>query len=197
MNLLRNLIFGCFLFQSQYALGSVVYLKAQLGMSVTTDGTLDGSDVNTQIAAPYPITLGLGVNVGGMSSFALEINYETMDIEDLPPSVTAIGSDTQTQVSAMLNYYFHTPKIFVLEPFIGLGVGYTELTIEKNEFKGDSFSWQISAGTDIRYSDFLYLVGELRVFNPTEFALTDSNDVDVGDFNTTQVKLLVGLKLKF
>lgn len=166
-------------------------------MSVTTDGTFDGSDVDTKIAAPYPITLGLGIKVGAMSSLALEINYETADIEELPPSVTAIGSDTQTQVSALINYYFHAPKLFFLEPFLGFGVGFTELTIEKNEFEGDSFTWQVSAGTDIKYSDFLYLVGELRVFKPTEFSLTDSNDVEVGDFNTTQVKLLVGLKLKF
>jgi opacity protein-like surface antigen len=196
MLLIRNLFILCFFLNSTQALGSTLYIKGQLGLSVTTDGTIDGSEVDTHLAAPYPVTLGLGVYVAPMSSLSLELNYETMDITELPPSVTAIGSDTQTQVSAMFNYYFHAPKILILEPFFGAGVGYTQLTIEDNDFQGEGFTWQVTAGADIYYSDVVYLVMEFRFFNFVGVQLSDQNNVDVGEFNTSQVKLMVGLKVK-
>lgn len=177
------------------AYADIFYLKGQLGLSVTTDGTLSGSDVNTKVAAPYPITLGIGFHLGKSHSLALDLNYETMKVTELPPSVTAIGSDTQTQVSAMLNYYYHFPDLLILQPFLGFGAGYTQLTIEKNDFEGDGFTWQAILGTDINYSDFLSFVTELRFFNPVDISLSDSNDIEVGKFNTSQIKLLVGVKL--
>ena len=190
------LVFFLLLF-SDPVLAKLIYVKGQLGMSVTTDGSIDGTDVNTKLAAPYPITLGLGVYVTSVSSLALELNYETTKIDELPPSITAIGSDTQTQVSAMLSYYYHTPKLFILEPFVGAGAGYTQLKIQKNDFEGESFTWQATVGTDISYSDSLQFVIEGRVFKPVDIQLTDENNVDVGEFNTTQIKLLAGIKLKF
>lgn len=196
MFLASRLFVLCLFFYSPQVFAGLVYFKGQLGLSVTTDGTLDNSEVDTQLAAPYPITLGVGFHLGAMHSLSLELNYETMDIDELPPSITAIGSDTQTQVSAMLNYYFHTPKLLILEPFLGLGVGYTQLTIEKNDFEGEGFTWQVILGSDIRYTDFIYLSTELRLFNPVDVSLSDSNNVDVGDFDTSQVKLMVGLKIK-
>lgn len=182
---------------SSAASAKLLYLKGQLGMSVTSDGSIDGTDVDTELAAPYPITLGLGVYITQSSSLALELNYETTKIDELPPSITAIGSDTQTQVAALLNYYYHTPKIFILEPFFGAGVGYTELKIQKNDFEGEGMTWQVSVGTDISYSDWLQFVIEGRVFKPIDVELTDENNIDVGEFNATQIKLLAGIKLKF
>lgn len=195
-NLIVIIFFGLIPFYNQ-ALADVMYFKGQLGLSVTTDGSIDGIDVNTQLAAPYPITLGVGLHLGSSHSLALEINYETTKIDELPPSITAIGSDTQTQVAALLNYYYHLPEILIFQPFFGAGAGYTELKIQKNDFKGESFTWQISLGTDIGYTDWLRFVVEARVFKPVDLSLTDENNVDVGDFNTTQVKLLAGVKLKF
>jgi hypothetical protein len=196
MFLLSRLFIFTLFFYTPQAFAGLVYLKGQLGLSVTTDGTIDNSEVDTQLAAPYPITLGVGFHLSPMHSLSLELNYETMDIDELPPSITAIGSDTQTQVSAMFNYYFHTPKLLILEPFLGLGVGYTQLTIEKNDFEGEGFTWQVILGADVKYTDFIYLSTELRLFNPVDVSLSDSNNVEVGDFDTSQVKLMVGLKIK-
>ncbi len=193
---LKRLCVAWLLFYSPSAFGSLLYVKGQLGLSVATDGTLDGAEVNTQIAAPYPVTLGFGVHLGAMHSLSLEVNYETMKIDELPPAVTTIGSDTQTQVSAMFNYYFHTPKLLLLEPFLGLGVGYTQLTIEDNDFEGEGFTWQAIVGCDIRYSDFIYFSTEVRLFNPIDISLSDVDNIDKGDFDTSQIKLMVGLKLK-
>lgn len=182
----------CFLSPKAFAL---VYLKAQLGVSVTTDGTVDGTDFDTEIAAPYPITLGLGIKTSPLTSLALEVNYETTDLEELPASFTA-SSDTKKQFSTMLNLYFHTPKILGFEAFAGVGAGYTELTIDKNDYKGDGFTWQLSAGADIPLSKVLALVIEGRFFQPLDINLKDNNELDVGEFDTSQAKLLVGVKLK-
>jgi outer membrane protein W len=197
MFLSEGLIVATILFFSSYSQASLIYIKGQLGMSVATNGSIDGTDVNTQLAAPYPVTLGLGVHLTSMSSLALEINYETMDIEKLPPGLTSISEDTQVQTSAMLNYYFHFPEVIFIQPYFGVGAGYVDLKIEKNDFEGQSFTWQSSLGADIEYTSMLNFVLELRVFKPTDLDLDDQNNVNIGQFNTTQVKLLAGVKIKF
>lgn len=174
---------------------NLMYLKAQVGLPVVTDGSIDGTDVDTSFDPPYPITLGFGVFITPMTSLALEVNYETGEVTDLPPTMIG-GSDDIKQFGALLNFYFHFPSILRFEPFVGAGVGYSVLTIDNNDYSGEGFIWQISAGLDINWTDFLAITGEARLLEPLSVDIKDDGGVDVGDFDFTHARIMVGIKLK-
>lgn len=171
----------------------LVYLKAQLGLPMVTDGTIDGTDIDTDVEAPYPITVGLGAFISPLFSLALEINYETAKVTELPSTIT---DDNTKQFGALLNLYFHFPEVLSLEPFIGGGLGYALVRVEENDLTGDGSIWQLSAGFDLNLSEFIALTAEARFLEPIDISLTDENDVDVGDFDYTNARFLVGLKFK-
>lgn len=174
---------------------SLMYIKAQLGLPVVTDGTIDGTDIDTNFDAPYPMTLGFGVFITPLTSIALEINYETAEIDELPPSMIG-GTDDTKQFGALLNFYFHFPSILKLEPFVGTGIGYSMVSINDNDYSGDGFIWQLSAGLDINLKDFLALTAEARFLEPLKIDLEDGGGVDVGEFDFSYTRLMVGVKFK-
>lgn len=190
--ILLALVVTLFSSQDAFAL-DLVYIKGMLGVGLTTDGTIDGTDVDTDIAAPYPITIGAGAFVSPLFSLGLEINYETAEITEIPSSVT---EDDTKQFGALLNFYFHFPTILKISPFIGAGAGYTIVTLTDNDYEGDGFIWLLTAGFDVNLNEFLSLTSEVRFMEPLDINLEDENGDPVGDFNFSQAKLLVGLKIK-
>lgn len=174
---------------------SIMYLKAQVGLPVVTDGSIDGTDIDTSFDPPYPITLGFGMHFSPLMSLALEVNYETAELTDLPPSMIG-GSDDLKQFGALLNFYFHFPEILVVEPFAGIGLGYSVVKIDNNDYSGDGFIWQISAGVDLNLKDFLALTAEARLLEPVSIDIEDGGGVDVGKLDFTHARFMVGLKFK-
>ncbi len=173
----------------------LVYIKGQVGMALTTDGTIGNSKVDYDIAAPYPVNIGVGVYFSPLFSLALEINYETQDLEEIPDTVT---NDEKKEVSGMLNLYFHLPSLLGIEPFVGIGAGFTKITIEENDYDTDGFIYNIGVGLDYKLSGFLNLVAEARIEDPIEdLKLDGAGSLDREDLDYTKAKFLVGLKLKF
>lgn len=172
----------------------IFYVKGQVGMVITTDGTIGNTDVDYDIAAPYPITIGAGMYFSPLFSLALEINYETQELQDIPDTIT---NDDRKELSGFLNLYFHLPKLLLIEPFIGVGAGYTTITIEENDYETDGFSWHVGAGFDYDLSSLLSLVFEARLETPVGLELEGAGSLDREDIDYTKAKLLVGLKLNF
>ncbi|MCO5113978.1 MAG: porin family protein [Bdellovibrionaceae bacterium] len=173
----------------------LMYVKAQVGLPVVTDGSIDGTDIDTSFDPPYPITLGFGVYMSPLTSLALEVNYETAELTDLPPSMLG-GSDDMKQFGALLNFYFHFPALMIVEPFAGVGLGYSIVTIDNNDYDGKGFIWQISAGVDINLKEFMALTAEARLLEPISIDIKDGGGVDVGELDYTHARLMVGLKFK-
>lgn len=189
------IVLATFFISTQASAISLFYVKGQVGMAITTDGTIGNTDVDYDIAAPYPVTIGAGMYISPLFSLALEINYETQDLEDFPDTLT---NEEKRELSSILNLYVHLPGILGISPFINIGAGYTQITIENNDYDTEGFIYNVGVGFDYKLSGFLSLVAEARVEDPIEdFELEGSGSLDREDIDYTKAKLLVGLKLKF
>jgi OOP family OmpA-OmpF porin len=163
------------------------YGRVDGGYSV--DGEVDFNNGATyDLEEDWMAGLGVGYAFGPGLRLEGELSYRTNELDTFPADVTT--------TSAMLNAYYDFNRGGRFEPYLGLGIGATDVEFDGTPEDVDvGAAWQAMAGVAIGLTDRLDLDIGYRYFQGIELEWDDG--ISSGDFDYTHQAVTVGLRWQF
>jgi len=138
------------------------------------------------IKASFDQNLGYGGAIGyKLTSLRVEGEFvaarNSFDSSTFGPSTTTTGSLTHN--AAMLNAYLDIFKFLMIEPYIGVGVGYMEVKADNLSFTGgprydssdDVVAYQAMAGVNVALTSHLRVGAGLRYITSDKSSFNNSS----------------------
>ncbi len=178
------------------AAGAATQAQATEGWYGRVDGgySVDG-EIDFNNGATYDLDddwmAGGGVGYAFSRGFRLEgeLSYRTNELDTYPADISA--------TSAMLNLYYDFNRGGRFEPYVGVGIGATDLEFDGTPEDIDiGGAWQAIAGVAIGLTDRLDLDIGYRYFQGIELEWDDGVGSS-GDFDYTHQAVTVGLRWQF
>ncbi len=184
--------------------GPKIYVKADVGAAVA--GEIGGGDAEFDLDEGVNTGGAIGIDFGRVRAEA-ELRYSSSDLDIDDPTITAADADA---LYGFVNVYAEPVKVLGIEPFLGVGIGVVDSSIEVEatsanvnvgavdlDDDANSFAYQLIGGVAYDVNRLLTIEGSVRYIDTLEGTFDNASTSEELDFDRSETVAAVGLRIRF